>query len=69
VEYSKEDAGGKPRVMKGEEKLLDAAWHEQHLAELADYVIKLLDTADNVPDYLAANKSQFTPQNLLKKLD
>ena len=43
-------------------------WHQKHLVELGNYIMDLLDKAVDVPKYLAANKSQFTPPNLLGEM-
>lgn len=45
---------------------MDKAWNEKHLTALTDYVVMLLDNADNVPDYLISNPSIFKPQNILE---
>jgi hypothetical protein len=67
LEYTKEDVLGMPRMHDGKKQVLDAAWHEQHLSRLADFVLKLLDDCDNVPDYLLEHPSEFRPPNLLTK--
>jgi len=51
-EYCKQDVIGQERLFKGETKVLDDAWQEKHMSQLADFIIGLLDRADNVPDYL-----------------
>ena len=50
--YCKQDAIGQKRLFKGETKVLDNAWQENHMSQLAGFIIGLLDQADNVPDYL-----------------
>jgi hypothetical protein len=67
LEYTKEDVLGKPRMHDGKMQVLKAAWHEQHLSRLADFVLKLLDDCDNVQDYLREHPSEFRPPNLLTK--
>ncbi len=44
--------------------MLDDAWQEEHMKKLADFIIDLLDQADNVPDYLQTHEEFRTP-NLL----
>lgn len=67
VDYRDEDVAEKPRMHEGEWQTLDANWHAEHMGQLTDYVLELLDKADNVPDYLAAHKSRFTAPDLLGK--
>ena len=52
------------RLYKGEEILMDDKWQEDYLSRLGDFVIKMLDTADNVPEFLAKNPN-FAPADLL----
>jgi hypothetical protein len=42
----------------------DSKWHENHMRELTEFIIKLADEADSVPKYLAAN-DKFKPKQLL----
>ena len=44
---------------------MDDKWQEDYLGRLGDFVIKMLDTADNVPEFLAENPN-FAPKDLLK---
>ena len=46
---------GQARPFKGEEKVLDDPWQEEHMKKLGDFIIRLLNQADNVPDYLASH--------------
>ena len=65
VEYTAEDVLNRPRMVNGKWLTLDETWHTEHMRDLADFVIDLLENTADVPQYLAANKSQFTPTNLL----
>lgn len=69
VDYQKEDAERKPRLYKEKMQLLDDSWHEKHLQDLADFIVDLLDNAENVPDYLDSHPSQFSPPDLLHRKD
>ena len=51
-EYLEQDVFVQERLFKGETKVLDDAWQELHMLQLADFIISLLDRADNVPDFL-----------------
>ena len=44
---------------------MDDEWQEAYLKSLADFICEMLDTADNVPAFLAANNKSFAPTNLL----
>ena len=67
-EYTEDDAFGRPRLYNGVEQVLDENWQRTHMVDLGNYIMDLLDKADDVPKYLAANITQFTPPNLLGKM-
>ena len=66
IEYIKDDVNKKKRLFKEEAIVLGDEWQEEHLMSLADFICKMLDTADNVPDFLR-EESQFKPEDLLSK--
>ena len=43
---------------------MDDKWQEDYLGRLGDFVIQMLDTADNIPEFLAKNRN-FAPTDLL----
>jgi len=63
-EYCKQDVLGQESLFKGEKKVRDDAWQEEHMSQLADFIIGLLNKADNVPDYLEKHE-EFRPPKLL----
>ena len=46
---------GQARLVNGESKVLDDAWQVEHMKKLGDFIIRLLNQADNVPDYLKSH--------------
>jgi hypothetical protein len=62
--YDKQDVVGQEIHVNGETKVIDDAWQEKHMSQLADFIIGLLDQADNVPDYLKKHE-EFRPPKLL----
>ncbi len=63
-EYCKQDVLGQESLFKGETKVRDDAWQEEHMSQLADFIIGLLDQADDVRDYLKKHE-EFRPPKLL----
>ena len=59
-----DDVKNKQRLYKDKEILMDDKWQEDYLSRLGDFVIKMLDTADNIPEFLAKNRN-FAPTDLL----
>lgn len=63
-DYCKQDVLGQASLFKGETKVRDDAWQEAHMEQTANFIIGLLDQADNVPDYLKKHE-EFRPPKLL----
>ena len=66
LEYTKDDVNKKKRLYKDQALLLDDEWHRNHLNQLAEFIIEMLDNCDNVPDYLQSHTpADFLPKDLL----
>lgn len=45
-------------------KKRDKKWHEDYMQNLTDFVIRMADDADSIPEWLQANE-EFKPSTLL----
>lgn len=44
-----DDLNKQKKLYKGEQIILDDEWQEDYMGRLADFMIKMLDSANNIP--------------------
>ena len=55
-----------PFWKEGQDKIRSKEWQETYMAVLSTYLLKLIDSADSVPDFLNETlPSAYKPENLL----
>ena len=59
-----------PFFQEGQIKIRTKEWQETYMSVLTTYLVKLIENADSVPEYLKETlPTMYKPQNLLIQLD